>query len=506
MATRQELEAALRKADQAGNTEDAKRLAAAIRAMPATPNIDATRAEFDALPTWQKPFKAADDVVRMMANGLTLGWADNLAGAMPGGEGTEAEKMKSMEAQQRGGSASTAAQILGTLLPASSLSQGAGAITGLTGRGIGESALREGLAGSAMGLTSTLSDTSDLGELAGGATTGAASGMLGGALGSMGGSFLNWAGKKLGFSPGSMVDDVIPPKSVDELRTATDAAYDRVDQLGTRYDPADFQRMVGEMDAALQDARINPRLHPNATAMMDDIRNMPASSPPSPRNMDELRQVINRDVTGTRGEGHMAGIMARNVDDFIANGKTTTGVTSESAAGASDALRTARDLNRRMRTLQDVDQALFKGENAAGSRGDVAALRTMLNNPARTRGMSTPEKEALKRVVRGDTWENVLRSGVGGIPISPLGAGIVTGSITQNPVMGVLAGGATALGKPLAEKAARRYTDANIARLLDAIGGGQTIPSAARKIMPPLGTATDITLTENERRRLRKKD
>lgn len=505
MASRKELEAALRAADKAGNVEDAKRLAAAIRNFNDTPQIDQTRAAFDALPTWQKPLQAADDVIRMIANGATLGWADNLAGNMPGGGGTEAEKNRTLEARQRGGSASTAAEILGMILPASRASQGAGAVTGMTGRGIGESMVREGLAGAAMGGTQALSDSSDLSDVAGGAVSGGIGGSIGGALGSMGGSLLDWAGRKMGFAPGAVVDDVIPPRTPEQMKQAVDGAYSRVDSLGTRYDPTDFQSTVQSMDDALKSARVNPRIHPNATAMMDDIRNMPNSGPISPRDLDDLRQIINRDVSGSRGEGHMAGIMSRHIDDFLEKGATTTGSTSASSAEASQALRTARDLNRRMRTLEDIDLALFKGSNSPSSRGDVNALRTMLNNPRRTRGMSKPEQEALKRVVRGSGVENLLQSVAGNSPITPIGTGIITTAATGNPVLGVLAGGGAALSKPALEGMARKYTDANIQTLLNAVAGGHTIPSAARSILPAAGQAAAVSVTGQDQERTRRR-
>lgn len=501
MATRAELEQALIAADKAGNAEDARALADALANFKDTPNIDKVQADFDAMPWYQKAGVAADDTMRLIANGLTFGWADNLAGAMSG-EGTEAEKLRSDEARARAGSAGTAAELLGMVAPAGAISKGVGMGTGLVANTVGTSMAREGIAGGVGGVLSALSDTTDPMEILTSGGLGVAGGAVGGAIGAKAGDVVNWAGRKLGFSPGALVDDVIPGKSLDEMRAAKDAAY-RVPELdNVHYDPVAFDAMKTKMGTQLNNARINPRLHPNASAMMDDINGMTGtgSGNITPRDIDELRQVINRDVGGSRGEDYMANIMRNNIDEFVGNGATLQG----SSASADTALKTARDLNRRTRLSEDIDQALFRGENAASGRGDINALRTMLNNPSRTRGMAPEELAALKKVVRGDTMENFLRS-VGRAPVTPIGAGILAGGASGNPLIGLATSGAVAGLEPLMESGARKYTDANIKALRDVVTGGSTTPAAARGILASGGQAAGLQFGDQERRKVRRR-
>lgn len=508
MATRKELEDALRAADAAGNAEDARQLADALANFKDTPNVDAVKSKFDALPWYQKLGVAADDTVRAIANGATLGWADNLAGAMPGGGGKEEQDRLTEEAQMRGGSASTAAEILGMLLPASKLSQGVGSVTGMTARTAGESAVREGLAGAGLGAISTLSDSGDLGDVASGTLISAAGGSAGGILGSKAGDLLNWGAKKLGFNPGTLVDDVTAPMTKSEMSAATRAAYDKVDDLGTRYSLDDFGAAMQRNADDLNAARIDPELHPKASRMSQRlIAEAQRGGDMSPRNIDDLKRIVNRDVTGSGGESHMAGIMARNLDDFTENGTVLSGNSDE----AMSALKTARDLNRRTHVLSDVEDALFKGENAASDRGDISALRTLLNNRKTKKGMSTEELDALKRVVRGDTIENILRKTIGNVPMTPIGAGVVTGAATGNPALGVLAGAGTVGMDWAAENAARKYTDRNIANLISIIAGGGITPSAARSALTPLGQAAGVGVLQRDlestrRRKKKRKD
>lgn len=501
MATRAELEQALIAADKAGNVEDARALADALANFKETPNVDKTQSDFDALPWYQKALTAADDGVRLLANGLTLGWADNLAGAM-GGEGTDAEKLRSDEARIRAGSAATPLELLGMVAPAGAASKLVGAGTGLVGNTIATTAAREGLAGAGTGIFSALSDTGDPMELLTSAGLGLGMGAAGGAVGAAAGKGINAIGQKLGLKGGALVDDVVPGKSLDEMRAAKDAAYAVPELDSVTYDPAGFAAMKNNMAAQLNNARVNPRLHPNASAMMDDISGMAntGSGRITPRDMDELRQVINRDVTGTPGEDYMANIMRRNVDEFIGAGPTIAG----NADDAGKALATARDLNRRTRLTEDVERALFRGENAASDRGDINALRTMLNNPNKTRGMSAAEKAAMQKVVRGDTIENVLRK-IGRAPVTPIGAGILAGGATANPLIGLAAGIGTAGVEPLLEGAARKYTDANVKALRDVITGGSTTPAAARGILSAGGQAAGVQFGETERKKVRRR-
>lgn len=91
---------------------------------PVIPGGNLAQANYDAMPWYQQAGQAADDTVRLLASGLTFGYADKLAGAL-GGEGTEAERKRTQDARDRAGWAGTAAELTG----------GVAAPIGLAGRG-----------------------------------------------------------------------------------------------------------------------------------------------------------------------------------------------------------------------------------------------------------------------------------------------------------------------------------------------------------------------------------
>lgn len=81
---------------------------------------------------WQKPLKAADDLVRLAANGMTFGFADKIAGYM-GGAGTEAERAKTEDARTRAGGAGLVAEIGGGIATPAGLAKAGLTATRLPG-------------------------------------------------------------------------------------------------------------------------------------------------------------------------------------------------------------------------------------------------------------------------------------------------------------------------------------------------------------------------------------
>ena len=105
--------------------------------------------QFEARPIWQKPFTAADDIVRLTANGATLGWGDKFSAGLDSWLNDESydaalarNRAATEDAQNRSGSAGTVADLAG------------GALTGAGIEGVGSRILgRLGAAGITDGLS-----------------------------------------------------------------------------------------------------------------------------------------------------------------------------------------------------------------------------------------------------------------------------------------------------------------------------------------------------------------
>ena len=521
MATREQLIKALKEADAAGNTEDAQHIADQINAgnfdTPGTPRSQQeVFEEWEQRPWYGKVGQSFDDAARLVASGLTAGYSDNMAGTLNEWTGMDeggvpAEKARTAEAKMRMGGMALPYELMGMLLPASKMSSAARMLPGAGGTGMASSALREGVAGGAMAGLNASSDvaagTGDVGDIAEAVPLGVLAGAAGGAAGSKAGDVLNWAGKKLGIGAGSVVDDVVPPMSVDDLTAKTDEAYKAVDDLGTTYPLDDYADMVRGMSKELFDEGIDFDLHPKAAAMLNRLqKHASAGGDISPREIDNMRRIISRDVKGSGGENHMAGIMKRYLDDFIATGPVTR-TSTDSAAVADKTLRSARDLSRRKNLLADVDEALFKGDNAASDRGDVNALRSLLNNKKKRNQMSKEELEALMQVVRGNTVENAVSrvADVGNGAVTPIGAGFLAGGATGNPMIGVGAGAAMAGADQVGKMMTRRATDRAVGNLKDVIAGGSTTPAMSRQVIPSAGQALSVLAIDEDLEKKRRK-
>ena len=87
---------------------------------PETPelrrDIDVAKAQagFEALPTWQKPFRAAADVASVYGAGATLGFSDHLA-ALASGKTVDEERAITQQARDRMGWAAPVAEIGGAI-------------------------------------------------------------------------------------------------------------------------------------------------------------------------------------------------------------------------------------------------------------------------------------------------------------------------------------------------------------------------------------------------------
>lgn len=142
MATLQQLETALRNADAAGDTDAATALASEIvkmrgsgaspdfAASVALPDVNLAKAQYDALPAWQKPLVAVDDMATLAGSGALFGFGEKGAAKIDEmlGRGSYEDRLayqrrKTQDARDRSGVAGMVAEIGGGVAPAVKLAQ-----------------------------------------------------------------------------------------------------------------------------------------------------------------------------------------------------------------------------------------------------------------------------------------------------------------------------------------------------------------------------------------------
>lgn len=518
MATRDQLIQALRAADAAGDTEGASRI---VSMMNATPALEAegpkapSRAEqlssqFEAMPWYSKLGTAADDVVRLGAEGASFGFADKAAARLntlfSGDYGTEleAQRLATQDAKDRAGWAGTAAEVGGAVAsPVMGVVGAVGRLAGIpravstVGR-IGQGTTAGALEGAGAGALTAAGHDTDIAEGSiGGAGAGALFGAIAPAVGQL-------AGKATSF-----LDNVVPRRSVDELRTAKNAAYDAVDQAGVAFSPLTTGSTAGNMRRELMSEGIDPIRHERALSMAHEVNNRLVSGRPvTLSELDKMRQAIMRDTTVDAANKHYGDIMVRHIDDMIEN-TPQGGLTGGTAGEGHQLFGAARDANRRYRSSETVQNAVEKGVDK-GQQGQIE-LRGILANPKKSRFLTQPERDQMRTVVRGSGKQKAadIVGGLGGGANYGLGLGVGSfGALTANPVAVAAGAGIAGMGA-LGRAAGRAERRKGISDLLDIIDGQASrsksririgIEDAAR----PIGQAATLAEIIEQNRKKRK--
>lgn len=247
-----------------------------------------------------------------------------------------------------------------------------------------------------------------------------------------------------------------------QLEIAKNAAYKAVDDMDVRYTPKAFDDFVTGLRDEMDAAKINPRRHPKAMSMVREIERMKGSTP-TLTEMDQLRQVIRRDVASSTEEAErfFGQKMIQNLDEFIGS-TTQASVTSGNARQGAEAIRTARDLNTRVRKVESITEALEKAQNRTGGTGSGGninnAIRQNLRSVLeRSRNLTEVERQAITDIVRGTAGQNALRQ-VG--KLSPSGnglmAGLNLGAAAHFGPAGAVPGTVGLVSKFLADRATKR--------------------------------------------------
>lgn len=263
---------------------------------------------------------------------------------------------------------------------------------------------------------------------------------------------------------------------VDQARTAKTAAYQAAEQAGVRYSPQAFDGLVNDVGTALAQGGVNQMRHPRAVSMYQDMAGLRGQSP-SLTELDQLRQVVARDVAGAtdQAERHFGKIMMGKIDEFV-DAADPSMVTAGDPQQAAGLIRAAREANQRYRKLETVTTAVTKAERRAASTGSGGNadnqirqnIRGIMDSPRKSRGFSKEELGKMDAVVRGSKGQNALRWAG---KLSPQGNGLMAalglGGVMASPAFAGPALIAGAVAKPLAERMTRTKVDA----LIEALAG-----------------------------------
>lgn len=274
-------------------------------------------------------------------------------------------------------------------------------------------------------------------------------------------------------SANKSIDKAIP--TIDHLRALKTGAYKTVDDMGVQYTPEAISDLNKGIQESLSAGQIDDILNPRASRAAKILDERFSGKPQTLTELDKARQFVRKNVVdfpGQEVEGHFAGNMIDNIDEFI-DGAGPNQIISGNPEAAADAIKRARLLNAQVRKYDRVSEALNIAEHKVGSRSgrniDGAsreAVRAILDNPKKSGGFSDFEKGLMERVVMGTKVQNATRAvgslSPGGNALQQAAAILAT---AYNPVMGVIPG-VGAVAKSFADRATAKNVDTLLKTLL----------------------------------------
>lgn len=355
-------------------------------------------------------------------------------------------------------------------------------VAGQYARTIGEFAVNAAVPGGIIKRTASVVAPAVLSEAAGQATKGSPYEGAARVAGAVAGGVGVGVGSALASGPKT----IRPPKpapvktpNLEELTAAKNAAYQAVDQSGVRYKPEAFRELASTISTDLSKVKINPMRHPKAASMLEDINGLAArGEAPTLTELDQLRQVVNRDVVSSADDAER--FMGRRIVDQIDQFVTATGpkqVVGGNGPEAAANLARARNLNMRVRKIEAVTQAVDKAKLRAGSTGsggnvDNAIRQNLRGVYEKSKNLTPAEEAAFQKAIVGSKGQNALRQ-VG--KFSPQGNGLMAagnlGAAAMAGPVGAIPGAAGMISKIVADSITKGRVD-DIIRIM-AQGGEQ---------------------------------
>jgi hypothetical protein len=266
--------------------------------------------------------------------------------------------------------------------------------------------------------------------------------------------------------------------TTEDLRALADKGYQAADAAGVIVRPEGMRKLATETVGDLTNMGYHPQLQPRIGAVLGEMERL-GNTNTTYKGLDTLRKIAGQVASSNDpAEKAMASRIISRLDDYMTN-LPADDVIMGDAAAASASIRQGRDNWARMRRAEMVDTAKVKAERRAASSGTGGNLdntlrqnvRSILDNPKRSRGMMPEEIAMAEKVVRGTPVQDALRL-VG--RLSPTTGGLSAmmnvGAAAYNPALAIP--GAVGTG---AKALADHMTVRNVQRLSEMMrSGGKT--------------------------------
>jgi hypothetical protein len=457
-----------------------------------------SRAQFDAMPEWQKAAVAAGDTVQLMGSGATMGFGEKGAAAIraPFTGKSYAEELAEQQrltnaAQKRAGGAGTLAEVAGAVAVPVGLAgkgvtlagrAGTGVMTGA--KGLAARSALMGAEGAGYGALTAAGHDQDIG-------TGAMIGAGAGALGNVAAEGISKGVSKVA----GAFNKKPPVPTVAELKSAGSAAFKRADDAGVIFNKQAVDQLKKNIFDDLTDMSFHPKNEPGAEAALTTLRRLSGGNV-TMRGLHAVRRMAQNGFIPGKGSNNEAiGKIVSRIDEMIDAADPNTVLTSaKNPKAAAAAFKEAKKQWHTAKKLETVEKLTRKGELMANSNvlaDEVGAtkkqLRTILTNDGKSRGFNPAEMKQLEKSAGYTPTQRVLHAVSGLMPRDKLStavhvaaggpSAIATGGASLPIQAGLMGVGYTA---QKANEALARKSVADLTRL---IANGGIPPAQVKNFM-----------------------
>lgn len=192
------------------------------------------------------------------------------------------------------------------------------------------------------------------------------------------------------------------------IRDRSSAAYDKMRQVGATFTPQKTQNIMDELkNAFVKDGIVNGRLHDKTISVLKDMQDAAANGDFGLEHLDQWRQLFG-EVAGDFNDkinSRKASILINKIDDIVE--KVSPKDLQNGSTEAVDALKTGRAEYSKARKFEQVSDIIQKSDGDANYL--KRQLRSLYDNPKKTRGFTEEERGALQQASKLSSGEAILK-------------------------------------------------------------------------------------------------
>ena len=230
--------------------------------------------------------------------------------------------------------------------------------------------------------------------------------------------------------------------TIDGLKEAARTVYKEIDDLGVTLKATKFQDLSNKLARTARNEGAGEGIFPKVDSVLKLFQSRVGTTPTT-SEVDTLRRSAQAVAASTDpAEARVGSILVGEVDDFL-SGITQNSLASGQGKGIGSKFKDARQLWRRARKSEILEEALRKADlQATGPENGIRVqFRSILNSKKKLKGFSDEEVSVMKQVVKGGPAANMAKL-VGKLGVSEQqavrlllpGAGIAAGAQFGGPV------------------------------------------------------------------------